>query len=168
MSHIYNQPPAAARQPMERLHGRLSLQECYRQPLARRTHSCMQYAMAWERLKHVSPVRVLPSASQVTTVWRYRNSIIMPRLFFGAAPPQIVKIVRGALHLKSQQYYDWNYNDILLECKASTPGSSPIPGRNGTCGSANLLTLNSSKTELLFIGLQQQHAIHNCSLNTAD
>jgi len=34
---------------------------------------------------------------------------------------------------------------------------------------ANLLTLNSSKTEFLLIGLQQQLAkIHNCSLNTTD
>jgi len=34
---------------------------------------------------------------------------------------------------------------------------------------ANLLTLNSSKTEFLFIGLQQQLTkIHNCSLNTTD
>jgi len=36
-------------------------------------------------------------------------------------------------------------------------------------GSANLLTLNSSKTEFLLIGLQQQLAkIHNCSLSTTD
>jgi len=34
---------------------------------------------------------------------------------------------------------------------------------------ANLLTINSSKTELLLIDLQQQLAeIHNCSLNTTD
>jgi len=34
---------------------------------------------------------------------------------------------------------------------------------------ANLLTLNSSKTEFLLIGLQQQRTkIHNCSLNTTD
>jgi len=34
---------------------------------------------------------------------------------------------------------------------------------------ANLLTLNSSKTEFLLIGLQQQLIkIHNCSLNTTD
>ena len=34
---------------------------------------------------------------------------------------------------------------------------------------ANLLTSNSSKTEFLLIGLQQQLAkIHNCSLNTTD
>jgi len=34
---------------------------------------------------------------------------------------------------------------------------------------ANLLTLNSSKTEFLLIGLQQQLSkIHNCSLNTTD
>ena len=34
---------------------------------------------------------------------------------------------------------------------------------------ANLLTLNSSKTEFLLIGLQQQLAIiHNCSLSTTD
>jgi len=34
---------------------------------------------------------------------------------------------------------------------------------------ANLLTLNSSKTEFLLIGLQQQLTkIHNCSLNTTD
>jgi len=34
---------------------------------------------------------------------------------------------------------------------------------------ANLLTLNSSKTEFLLIGLQQQlNKIHNCSFNTTD
>ena len=34
---------------------------------------------------------------------------------------------------------------------------------------ANLLTLNFSKTEFLLIGLQQQRTkIHNCSLNTTD
>ena len=33
---------------------------------------------------------------------------------------------------------------------------------------ANLLTLNSSKTEFLLIGLQQLSKIHNCSLNTTD
>ena len=33
---------------------------------------------------------------------------------------------------------------------------------------ANLLTLNSSKTEFLLIGLQQLTKIHNCSLDTTD
>jgi len=33
---------------------------------------------------------------------------------------------------------------------------------------ANLLTLNSSKTEFLLIGFQQLAKIHNCSLSTTD